>query len=273
MALFLLIAKILVVALFLAMFLRGNRLVWGIGLLTVTSAILLDTFLNTFGRDEMIDELGFFYYVMAGGVFAGAAAWLFGLLRPHAFASAVASDVPDRSGLALPPMPPASADEGEVVAFDRKMMLETIRFQLGPDDVLDLLFDLGLNENDLSVLSHDTNQIIVGLIDTAERGGQTGALALAVERILKPVPADRLPRLEKLGPDSPPTVLRHFLLANYSLTDLSEMAARLGIDWEVIPGPGKKAKVRNFLLYLYRRNRLGELIDLLQHRADEDAAV
>ncbi len=80
---FFLIAKIVVVAFFLIMFLRGNKLIWGIGLLTVTSAILLDTFLSTFGRDEILDTLGFFFFVIGGMLFAGAAIWLWAVLRPR----------------------------------------------------------------------------------------------------------------------------------------------------------------------------------------------
>ncbi|NIT55544.1 MAG: hypothetical protein GWN00_04710, partial [Aliifodinibius sp.] len=68
-----LIIKIALVIFFLVMFLRGNKLVWGIGLLTVTSAVLLDTFLGTFNREQMMEELGFFFYVLSGSIFAGAA--------------------------------------------------------------------------------------------------------------------------------------------------------------------------------------------------------
>jgi hypothetical protein len=51
------------------------------------------------------------------------------------------------------------------------------------------------------------------------------------------------------------------------------MAAELNVDWENIAGLSKKAKVRNLLLYLYRRNRIGELIEVMQARneaADEE---
>ena len=82
MSLLILITKSILVAFFLVMFLRSAKPVWGIGLLTVTSAILLDTFLGTFGRDEMLEELGFFYYVIAGALFAGATVWLWVMLRP-----------------------------------------------------------------------------------------------------------------------------------------------------------------------------------------------
>jgi hypothetical protein len=71
-----------VVLLFLAVFLRRPKLLSGLGLLTVTSAVLLDTFLGTCGREETIDELGFFFYIITGILFGGAAIWLWGTLRP-----------------------------------------------------------------------------------------------------------------------------------------------------------------------------------------------
>ena len=46
------------------------------------------------------------------------------------------------------------------------------------------------------------------------------------------------------------------------------LAEELGVEWESIAGDSKKSKVRNLLLYLYRRNRVDELIDLMQ--ASED---
>ena len=73
------VLKLLVVLLFLVRFLRRPSVVWGIGLLTVTTAVLLDTLLGTFDRDALLAELGFFFYVIAGALLAGAAAWVVGL--------------------------------------------------------------------------------------------------------------------------------------------------------------------------------------------------
>ena len=53
------VLKLLVVLVFLAKFLRRPSLVWGIGLLTVTTAVLLDTLLGTFDRDALLAEMGF----------------------------------------------------------------------------------------------------------------------------------------------------------------------------------------------------------------------
>ncbi|MEZ4594930.1 MAG: hypothetical protein R3D55_27875, partial [Chloroflexota bacterium] len=60
-------------AVFLFMFWRRPSLKWGVGLLTVTSAVLLDTFLGTFNREEMLAQFGFFFYIIAGLLLGGIA--------------------------------------------------------------------------------------------------------------------------------------------------------------------------------------------------------
>jgi hypothetical protein len=85
-----------------------------------------------------------------------------------------------------------------------------------------------------------------------------------VERVLTPIPKEKLPRLEKLSADSPPTIIRHYLLAYYDLADLENLASKAGIDWELLGGDNKKSKARNLLLHLKRRSRLPELINLLK---------
>ncbi|MCI0396826.1 MAG: hypothetical protein L0332_05675 [Chloroflexi bacterium] len=260
MTLLFLFLKIMVVVFFLVMFLRGSKVIWGIGLLTVTTAMLLDTLLGTFGRDEMAAQLGFFFYVISGGLFAGTALWLWGLLRP---ATVTAGPAPSRA-------PRISVERhkatGEIVgtAYDRQMLYDQIRYRFGPDDVLDLIFDLGINENDVISFHQELNDLIIQVMDLAEERGQASNLALAVERILTPLPREHLPRLEKLNADSPHTVLRAFLIANYSLDQLEQMAAEMSVEWENIAGNSKKEKARNLLLYLYRRNQVEDLISLMQ---------
>ena len=78
----LIIFKLLVVLFFLAMFIRKPNVAWGIGLLTVTTAVLLDTLLGTFDREELLGELGFFFYVISGVLLAGSAAWFWGIGTP-----------------------------------------------------------------------------------------------------------------------------------------------------------------------------------------------
>lgn len=273
-----LIAKIVLVALFLIMFLRGNKLFWGIGLLTVTTAVLLDTFLGTFNREQMIEELGFFFYIINGALFAGAAVWLWGLLRPmtaEGTAKAAATNVRTMHSLTVNDDPPAwnqqPVSETIDTVYDRQMLYEQIRYRFSPEDVLDLIFDLSMNENDVIAMNQETHATIIRVIDLAEERSQTGNLALAVERILTPIPSDTLPRLEKLSSDSPQTVLRYYLIANYTLTELEGMSTTLGIDWQMIGGNSKQTKVRNLLLYLYRRNRIEELIDLMQQALEKSA--
>jgi hypothetical protein len=266
MNLYILIAKIVLVAFFLLMFLRSNRLVWGVGLLTVTTAILLDTLLSTFSQDEILSQLGFFFYVIVGGLVAGAAIWLWGLLGPRIRddASGPRSDSLVTSAGRFAPAEPAKAKQSQVdTAFDRQMLFEQMREHLGPDDLLDVIFDLSWFENDVVAFGQDNNQLIVAIIDQAEQKGQIGDLTLAVERILTPIPKENLPRLEKLTEDSPPTILRHYLLAYYDLVGIEDLATKLGVDWELLGGDNKKTKIRNLLLYLSRRNQLPELIDLL----------
>lgn len=273
MATFILILKLLTVLFFLVMFLRGNRLVWGIGLLTVTSAILLDTFLGTFGRQQLLDELGLSFYVLAGALFAGAAAWLWGLLRPTV--SQTNPNAQRSASLATAPsMGQIWADPGGDNAgtlFDRQMMFDQIRHGFSPEDVRDLIFDLGLNENDVIALSQETNDLIVKLIDLAEKQGQTGALALAVERIMTPVRPEHLPRPEKLSDETPGPVLRHYLLTHYTLSEMAGLAEALDVDWELIAGESKPAKARNLLLHLQRRHRLAELIAAMRRTAGSPA--
>ena len=270
-----LIAKIVVVAFFLIMFLRGNKLIWGIGLLTVTSAILLDTFLSTFGRDEILETLGFFFFVIGGMLFAGAAIWLWAVLRPRV-AYVEPAPPEDQQDIIVQQEEPTWSDAVNPTvsgdsqpAFDRQMLYDQIHDRFGRQDILDLIFDLGLNENDVILYNEDISQLIARIINLADERGQAGDLALAVERILTPPPPENLPRLEKLSADSPQTILRHYLLAFYSLNELETMSGELDVDWEMIGGNGKQAKVRNFLLYLYRRNRIEELVELMQETAAE----
>jgi hypothetical protein len=273
MSLPILIVKIVVVASFLVMFLRTNKAIWGVGLLTVTSAILLDTLLSTFSREEILTELGFFYFVIAGALMAGAAFWLWGLLKSWLYPQVSQAEnlAPTAAAQAVPLPKNVSLGNYPGTAYDREELVDQIHDRFSPDDLLDLVFDLGLNENDVFVYGQDGNQAIANIVMQAEAAGQSTQLALAVERILTPISADHLPRLEKLDPNSPPTILRHYLLTNYSMADLQQISLELEVEWEIVAGSGKKAKVRNLLLYLYRRNRIGQLIKLLQSQAlDED---
>lgn len=270
-----LILKLIIVFFFLIMFIRRPNIVWGIGLLTVTTAVLLDTLLGTFNREELLADLGFFYYIISGVLFAGAAAWFWGLVRPYLPASpdqsqrAVASTpvlAPKSENVIAPPPPlPAGHEDGYAAAgIDRRMLFEQIHGRFSFRDIRDLMFDLEINELDVVVPGQSVDELIINIMDEADRQGRADSVALAVERILTPPPSNLLPRVEKLTPESPRTVLRHFLLANYNMTQLKKLTGSLGIDWEQLQGNDKKDKVRELLLYLYRRNQIGDLIQALQ---------
>lgn len=291
----LVILKLLVVLFFLVMFVRRPTVVWGIGLLTVTTAVLLDTLLGTFNRDELLAELGFFFYVIAGVLLAGAATWFWGVVRPWVAGNqpagtadmpspapastpatiAVPQPIPAESSPPAPapklppPLPPDHVDQYAAAGYDRQMLYEEIRQRFSREDLSDLMFDLDVNELEVATVGQSMDDLIVRVMDKADLGGNAPTVALAVERILTPPPPEHLPRLEKLSVDSPRTVIRHFLLANYSVEDLQELAAAVNVDWEQLPGNDKKAKTRALLDYLYRRGRLGSLLDAMHAEAEE----
>ncbi|VAW30177.1 hypothetical protein MNBD_CHLOROFLEXI01-2951 [hydrothermal vent metagenome] len=265
--LILVIIKFIVVAIFLFMFWRRPSLTWGVGLLAVLSALLLDTILGTFNRDDLLAQFGFFYYIIVGLLGGGAAYWLFMLLKPFQLVeqtseeTAVSSPTPTHTSTNGVQFSSGSDESG--TAFDRQMIYEEIRDRLGREDVLDLLFDLNIQDNEVMTLQQEMDQLIINIMELTAQRGQTGQLALAVERILTPPAPDTLPRLEKISLDSPPTILRHYLLAYYDLEELQKTAVALGIDWEQLSPNSKKSKVRDLLHNLYRRNRIDELIAIM----------
>jgi len=262
--------ELTVIVIFLIMFLRRPSVIWSIGLLTVTTAVLLDALLDTFDSEALHTELGFFYFVIAGSLFGGAAIWLWGILLPFVD--------PFRSNPALEQENPLPSDsyqggekgEDEDNAVDSQLLYQEIHDRFGREDVLDLMFDLNINENDVMTVDQKMSELISNIMEFARRNGQTSALALAVERILTPPPPDHLPRLEKISTISPPTILRHYLLTYSTLENLQQMAIELGIDWEQLDAGAKKEKVRSFLQVLYRRNRLAELVDLMHERGQDE---
>lgn len=272
-----LIVKILVVIAFLIAFLRRPSLVWGIGLLTITSAVLLDTLLGTFNREQLLANLGFFFYVIGGALVGGMAIWMWGVLRPFLDTAVPAGRIVVPTTPTIRPAAPANIapapSSGGGTVYDRQMLYQEIRTRLGYEDVLDLIFDLGIPENEVMTLNQDMDSLIINLMDTAEAQGQTGALALAVERILTPPPPQNLPRLEKINSDAPPTILRHYLLAHYRLPELQQMATQLDVDWEQLDIRSKKSFARAFLQHLYRRDQVTPLVDLMQASAAAPAAA
>ena len=266
--------KIVVVILFLIAFLRRPTLVWGIGLLSVTTAVLLDTLLGTFGREEMVARIGFFFYVFSGFVFSGAALWLWGLLRPTIDAKTAvttsmqpATTKPAATPATTGPIRPKAASNNKDAAIDYAMLFQEIKERFSHEEVLSLMFDLNITENEVMPINQEFSKLIANIIDSAAERGQGAALALAVERILTPPPAENLPRLEKITADSPPTILRQYVLAHYNTQQLQAAANHLGINWEDLSGRNRPAKGRELILHLKRRNRLDELIDWLHQSA------
>ncbi|MEZ4519679.1 MAG: hypothetical protein R3C44_23575 [Chloroflexota bacterium] len=283
-----LILKLLIVLVFLIMFLRRPSVTWGVGLLTVTTAVLLDTFLGTFNREDMLAQFGFFYYVVAGALFAGAAFWLWGVLRNYlptgtaagspstgtsapAKTTAVASATVPVIARAVPPEETAASgrsaevtDAYAAAGYDRQMLHDQIHDRFGREELADLVFDLELNEMDVMPPGAGSEAITVNIIDAANREEKVAALALATERILTPPPTEHLPRLEKLSVDSPRPVLRYFLLSNYDLSELRTLATAVGIDWEQLPQRNKRTLAREMLLYVDRRGKLEDLLVEMQ---------
>lgn len=261
--------KLVIVLIFLIMFIRRPSVVWGVGLLTVTTAALLDTLLDTFDSAALRADLGFFYFVLAGSIFAGAALWLWGLLAPMVRKPSE----PAGSAIVVPATTALAATQPDRLpqtdGFDVALLRQEIHDRFGREDVLDLMFDLGVPESEVMAVDQSLADLVDNLLDYAQDHGQVGELALAVERILTPAPAEHLPRLEKLSPVSPPTILRQYLLAHFSLEELQELALALGIDWEQLDAGAKREKTRSLLQYLYRRNRIAELVEQMQSPSPE----
>lgn len=283
----LVILKLLVVLIFLIMFIRRPTVVWGIGLLTVTTAVLLDTLLGTFNREELLAELGFFFYVISGVLLAGAATWFWGVVRPWlpngtepvvaASHPAVASSptpfpaaqpaetaAPRPAPKLPPPLPADHVDQFAEGGYDRQMLYEEIRRHFSHTDLRDLMFDLEINEMDVVTVGQSMDELIVRVMDAADQEGKASTMAMAVERILTPPPPEYLPRLEKLSADSPRTVIRHYLLAHYNMEQLQQFAVKLEIDWEQLEAGDKRDKTRDLLLYLYRRGRIDDLLSVMR---------
>lgn len=270
-----LILKLLVVALFLAMFVRRPSLAWGVGLLTVSTAVLLDTVLGTFNREALLAQLGFFFYVIAGMLLGGSAFWLMSLLWPHLNqpepppATAAPTAVSAANGQPIP-LEPVTDPSGAV--YDLALIYQDMHARFGREDLLDLMFDMEISETAVMPVNQGMDELSRAIINYAAQNEKAAQLALAVERILTPPPPEMLPRLEKMTPASPRAGLRYYLLAHANLEKLQKLCARLGIDWEQLEGAEKRAKVREMLLYLYRRNRVDELLDLMRQGETVDGA-
>jgi len=284
-----LIFKILIILIFLVMFMRRPSLAWGVGLLTVTTAVLLDTILGTFDRPALLAQLGFFFYAIGGALVGGGAFWMLSLLWPYLPHTSPAAEITAASqeaptAVTNPVVPPANGqpealpeplpmvdvvDDPDEAAYDLAALQQDVWERFGREDVLDLMFDLEIPETAVMPINQNLRALAHDIVVYAAQNGQRAQLALAIERILTPPPPEMLPRLEKMTPASPRASLRYYLLAHYNLEKLQKLSARLGIDWEQLEGAEKRGKVRELLQYLYRRNRIDELLDLMQAEVGE----
>lgn len=94
---------------------------------------------------------------------------------------------------------------------------------------------------------------------------QTGAVSDA-GALPRDVPAD-----EGAGESSDDrskylVALRKFLMAHFNLSELQTLCFDMGIDYDVMPGPGKTDKVRELVGYLDRRDRVLELAKEVKER-------
>jgi hypothetical protein len=217
----------------------------------------------------MLEELGYFFYIIAGALFAGATIWLWAIIKDFAFTpkkGAEAGDTSPDSG----PVSDGLNSHREDVIDNHWQIVDRLQGDLSHDDLLDLIFDLGWFDDDLGLLQGENERFIKRIIGLAEDRGQLESLKLASERIITPIPPENLPRLEKLKQDSPPTLLRHFLLANYTLVELEQMIEELDVDDDIGISRLKNSNVRYLLSDLYQKNRIGALIELIQQSSGVD---
>jgi hypothetical protein len=267
-----LIAKIAVVAFFLFMFFRSSKLVWGVGLLTVTSAILLDTFLGTFGQEEMLNQLGFFFYVIVGMLIGGAAFWFLGIMR--IVSASLSNDEVSEENSAVNaqasseeemlPAEPAAAEPDKDPFGDLHTFISD---SLSDDEVLDLAYDMGYTHRIHQAGVQTKDEHIRQILESAAEEDRISDLELAVERIKQPLPVDHLPRIEKIRSDSPPTILRQYMIATYTSEDLEQFSKEINLEWELISDGDLSAQVRVMLSTVDEDGRKEKLITLLQEHA------
>ena len=239
------------------MFLRRANWAWATGLLTVGVMIVLDAL----QMRELLADGGFLTWLLGGLVAGGGFVWLVALFRPNSLPSQQKNRIPSIEPSYNAPVAPVSAENS---AVDRQMLFDQIRSRLSPDDIYDLIFDTNLNENSVIAPSQDMQETIIRLMDEAGRAGQSGQLAMSVERILTPLSKDSLPRLGRLSAETPSHLLRQTIIANLSFDDLANLCTELDIDWQEMGSDAKKTRVRRLLRYLQRRSRLPELFEQLQ---------
>ena len=62
------------------------------------------------------------------------------------------------------------------------------------------------------------------------------------------------------------TELRKILTNRFNESELRDLCFDLGLDYDDLPGAGKKDKARELVAYYHRRGRIGELIQACLRR-------
>ncbi len=276
-----LIIEILLIIFFLVMFYYRSDFTWAVGLLTIGTVVLLSVIRNIFLPDLPLDAAGLWVQLLGGLAFCGGAIWLFGVLRPYMgddFLPAMAVPAANENSDAKTSQIARNPDLGKLLSeravgmrndaseYDRQLLFDQIMQNLSNEDVRDLMFDIEMAENEVVAPMNTMHQTIHNIIDLSIERDQISDLALAVERILTPVPPDHFPRLSRINTETPPTILRRYLLTFYDLAKLEEITTDLELDWERLGIGSKQQKVRNLLLWIRRSNRMGELIEAMHAR-------
>lgn len=271
---FILGLKLTLVIIFLVIFLRRPTWPWGIGLLTVTSAVLFDTLLGTFNAESLRADLGFFYFVLVGFLLGGGAFWVLGLLWPHLPLPAQAPSTAVTPGNQAEPAPafaPFTSETGTV--YDVQQIYTDLHTKLDDEALRDLCFDLEYPPTLLLGLPQDQPAAAEAIIIHAQKENDIPTLGLGVDRLLSPPAPESLPRLEKITANSPRPILRCYVLAHFDLPSLEKTAETLQIDWQQLPGTTLQGKTRELLAVLYQQQRLTDLITHLQATDSEAITV
>lgn len=212
---------------------------------------------------QLLTDIGYLGYAIGGLLAAGVFLWLIELLKP----STETTTLPSFRSTARPPANPSSSRKDNA-AFDRQLIFEQIRDNLGVDDVLDLIFDLDLKENNVINPAQAMPHNIMAILDQAEVNNQMAQVAMSVERILTPIQPDHLPLREHISAETPPHLLRQFLILNYTTAELATVAAEIGIDWLGLGSDAKKSRIRRLLLHTKRRGLLEKLLSQINPVSD-----
>ena len=188
-----LVTGIALILFFLVMFYRRSDFIWGVGLLAISSAVLLGVTRVVFNLDGSSAMTGLWLQLISGLIISGIALWFLGVLRPwmgDGFFPVGPDSQPSQAAVKLDGEQLLSRRavgmSNSASEYDRQLLFDQIKQNLGLEDVLDLMFDVDMAENEVIAPTNDMTQTIHNMIDLALERDQISDLALAVERILTP---------------------------------------------------------------------------------------